>query len=66
MNESPTTLCHIAPIFHVSNLSRSLTFYRDQLGFGVEFVFDDLYVGGPGRLSHPSQGFDTCLYGIGF
>lgn len=40
-----TTLTSIAPVFRVENLSRSLAFYRDKLGFAVEFIHEDFYAG---------------------
>ena len=40
-----TTFTSIASVFRVKNLSRSLAFYRDQLGFGVEFVHESFYAG---------------------
>jgi uncharacterized glyoxalase superfamily protein PhnB len=33
-----------APVFHVSSTEAALMFYRDVLGFGVEFQYND-YVG---------------------
>jgi catechol 2,3-dioxygenase-like lactoylglutathione lyase family enzyme len=36
---------HISPVLRVSDLSRSLGFYRDQLGFAVEFVYESFYAG---------------------
>ena len=46
----PTTgtsehLSHIAPVLRVSDISRSLAFYRDRLGFAVEFVYESFYAG---------------------
>jgi catechol 2,3-dioxygenase-like lactoylglutathione lyase family enzyme len=45
MNESPKSLSCIAPVFLVADISRSLAFYRDQLGFSVDFVFESFYAG---------------------
>jgi predicted enzyme related to lactoylglutathione lyase len=45
MTEASSCLTHIAPVLSVSDLSRSLTFYRDQLGFAVEFVYESFYAG---------------------
>jgi catechol 2,3-dioxygenase-like lactoylglutathione lyase family enzyme len=45
MNQPASRLNYIAPVFRVADLSRSLGFYRDKLGFGVDFVFEGLYVG---------------------
>jgi predicted enzyme related to lactoylglutathione lyase len=38
-------LSHIAPVLRVSDISRSLAFYRDRLGFAVEFVYESFYAG---------------------
>ena len=43
MNERPGSLSYIAPVFRVTDLPRSLAFYRDQLGFQVDFVYEDFY-----------------------
>jgi catechol 2,3-dioxygenase-like lactoylglutathione lyase family enzyme len=45
MNEASKKLSYIAPVFRVADVSRSLSFYRDQLGFGVDFVFESFYAG---------------------
>jgi predicted enzyme related to lactoylglutathione lyase len=45
MTEASESLSHIAPVFRVADLSRSLAFYRDQLGFTVEFVYESFYAG---------------------
>jgi catechol 2,3-dioxygenase-like lactoylglutathione lyase family enzyme len=45
MTEDDTSLTYIAPVLRVADLSRSLTFYRDQLGFTVEFVDEGFYAG---------------------
>lgn len=36
---------YIAPVLRVSDVSRSLAFYRDRLGFTVEFVYESVYAG---------------------
>jgi catechol 2,3-dioxygenase-like lactoylglutathione lyase family enzyme len=36
-------LDHIAPVFRVENLERALAWYRDKLGFEVEFNYENLY-----------------------
>ena len=36
---------YIAPVFRVADLPRSLAFYRDRLGFAVEFVHESFYAG---------------------
>lgn len=45
MNRTPASLTFIAPVFPVADISRSLAFYRDQLGFAVEFVYEGFYAG---------------------
>ena len=45
MTEAPESLTYIAPVFRVSDISRSLAFYRDYLGFAVEFVYGSVYAG---------------------
>jgi catechol 2,3-dioxygenase-like lactoylglutathione lyase family enzyme len=37
------SLSYIAPIFRVADLAKSIAFYRDQLGFEVEFNYDNFY-----------------------
>lgn len=39
------SLSYIAPVLRVSDISRSLAFYRDRLGFAVEFVYESFYAG---------------------
>jgi catechol 2,3-dioxygenase-like lactoylglutathione lyase family enzyme len=36
-------LRHIAPVFRVADLARSIAFYRDALGFELEFSYEDFY-----------------------
>lgn len=43
MDATAVNLTYIAPVFRVADLARSLAFYRDQLGFGVEFVYENSY-----------------------
>ncbi len=49
MTQTDTTLTShltgLALVLHVDNLTRSITFYRDQLGFEVEFNYEDFYAG---------------------
>jgi catechol 2,3-dioxygenase-like lactoylglutathione lyase family enzyme len=45
MNNTSASLTYIAPVFRVTDISRSLSFYRDRLGFAVEFVYEDFYAG---------------------
>jgi catechol 2,3-dioxygenase-like lactoylglutathione lyase family enzyme len=43
MNDARGTLTYIAPVFRVVDLKRSLGFYRDQLGFGLDFCYEEFY-----------------------
>lgn len=43
MTNAKSSLIHIAPVFRVGDLSRSIRFYTEQLGFEVDFVYDDFY-----------------------
>jgi catechol 2,3-dioxygenase-like lactoylglutathione lyase family enzyme len=43
--EASENLTYIAPVLRVSDISRSLAFYRDRLGFAVEFVYESFYAG---------------------
>jgi catechol 2,3-dioxygenase-like lactoylglutathione lyase family enzyme len=43
MNDAQGRLTYIAPVFRVRDLKRSLAFYRDQLGFGLDFCYEDFY-----------------------
>ena len=43
MNKTSSSLTYIAPVFRVADISRSLAFYCDRLGFAVEFVHEGLY-----------------------
>jgi catechol 2,3-dioxygenase-like lactoylglutathione lyase family enzyme len=45
MKEASESLSHIAPVFRVADIPRSLSFYRDRLGFTVEFVHESFYAG---------------------
>ena len=33
----------MAPVFRVSDLARSISFYREQLGFQLDFSYEDFY-----------------------
>jgi len=37
------SLTYVAPVLRVSDLQRSLAFYRDRLGFEVEFCYEGFY-----------------------
>jgi predicted enzyme related to lactoylglutathione lyase len=43
MRESASKLKYVAPVLQVADLERSLTFYRDQLGFDLEFAYEGSY-----------------------
>jgi catechol 2,3-dioxygenase-like lactoylglutathione lyase family enzyme len=45
MTNASETLSHLAPVLRARDLSRSVAFYRDQLGFAVEFVYESFYAG---------------------
>ena len=39
----PTQLVYVAPVFRVADLDRALSYYRDRLGFEIEFVYGRIY-----------------------
>jgi catechol 2,3-dioxygenase-like lactoylglutathione lyase family enzyme len=43
LSSVPKSLDHIAPVFRVKNLERALAYYRDKLGFEVEFNYENFY-----------------------
>jgi catechol 2,3-dioxygenase-like lactoylglutathione lyase family enzyme len=43
MDRIAGSLTYIAPVFRVTDLSRALAFYRDRLGFDLEFCYEDFY-----------------------
>src|SRR5690349_17476784 len=43
MSTPSRTLNYVAPVFRVADLNRSIAFYRDKLGFEVEFNYDGFY-----------------------
>lgn len=45
MNTVVPDLNYAAPVLRVADLQRALAYYRDQLGFGVEFVHESFYAG---------------------
>ena len=45
MAEHPHSLVYVAPVFRVTDLQRSLSYYRDFLGFEVEFDYEGFYAG---------------------
>ena len=40
---APSELEYVAPVFRVADLERSIAFYRDGIGFAVEFVHAGFY-----------------------
>ena len=43
MSNHSRLLGHIAPVFRVKDMARSLAFYRVQLGFELEFLYENFY-----------------------
>src|SRR4030095_632844 len=43
MRESASRLTYVAPVLRVADLGRSLTYYRHQLGFDLEFDYEGFY-----------------------
>jgi catechol 2,3-dioxygenase-like lactoylglutathione lyase family enzyme len=43
MNDARGRLTYIAPVLRVKDLTRSLAFYRGQLGFDLEFCYEEFY-----------------------
>ena len=43
MHDSAIRLKYVAPVLQVADLERSLTFYRDRLGFDLEFAYEGFY-----------------------
>ena len=43
MNDARGTLTYIAPVFRVADLKSSIAFYSDQLGFGLDFCYEEFY-----------------------
>src|ERR1051325_9459142 len=36
-------LAYVAPVFRVADLARSLAFYRERLGFELDFSYENVY-----------------------
>jgi catechol 2,3-dioxygenase-like lactoylglutathione lyase family enzyme len=45
MSERSSSLNYVAPVFRVADLARSLSYYRNQLGFELEFNYEGFYAG---------------------
>lgn len=43
MNDRDVSLRHMAPVFRVRDLARSIRFYEEQLGFELDFSYEDFY-----------------------
>lgn len=43
MNDPRAPLSHIAPVFRVRDIARSIRFYEEQLGFELDFSYEDFY-----------------------
>lgn len=43
MSDRPGSLKYIAPVLRVEDLARSLAFYRDKLGFELDFSYEGFY-----------------------
>ena len=43
MRQPASRLTYVAPVLQVADLDRSLAFYRDQLGFDLEFAYEGFY-----------------------
>ena len=45
METRDAKLTFVAPVLRVANLARSIAYYRDLLGFDVEFEYENFYAG---------------------
>lgn len=43
MHASPNAIAFVAPVLQVADLARSISYYRNQLGFDVEFEYEGFY-----------------------
>jgi catechol 2,3-dioxygenase-like lactoylglutathione lyase family enzyme len=43
MDRSLSRITFVAPVLQVSDLTRSVAYYRDQLGFDLEFEYEGVY-----------------------
>ena len=43
MSDSPAALKYVAPVFRVGDIERSIRFYREQLGFDLDFSYENFY-----------------------
>ena len=43
MNDPRPGVRYLAPVFRVNDLARSIRFYREQLGFELDFCYENFY-----------------------
>lgn len=43
MHEQSRLLSHIAPVFQIKDMARSLSFYQAQLGFKLVYLYENFY-----------------------
>ena len=43
MEQRPANLIYVAPVFRVPDLVAALLFYRQKLGFALDFCYEDFY-----------------------
>jgi catechol 2,3-dioxygenase-like lactoylglutathione lyase family enzyme len=43
MSSTPGSLRYVAPVFQIADLARSLAYYRDRLGFELEWSYEGFY-----------------------
>jgi catechol 2,3-dioxygenase-like lactoylglutathione lyase family enzyme len=43
MSGQSSSLSYVAPVFQVADLDRALSYYRDRLGFDLEFNYEGFY-----------------------
>ena len=43
MSDMQSSVTYIAPVFRVADLAKSIAFYRERLGFEVEFNYENFY-----------------------
>lgn len=45
MHQTASRLSFVAPVLQVADLARAIAYYRQQLGFQVEFAYEGFYAG---------------------
>lgn len=43
MHQNPTRITFVAPVLQVADLTRSIAYYRNELGFDLEFEYEGFY-----------------------